>query len=887
MGSRDVDDHNIFWLYKVDKRTKDGNILTINGTYSLFDDLKAYGVIRDKRPNNVLAEVALQNILEDTRWEIGNNTSTHTGTSNYYYVSRLEAFWDFLEKWNIEFKPRMTFSRGKITGRYIDVADRLSDDYGKWYEYGDKLLTVTAEESHESLYTAFIGRGKGEETGEGYGRRLQFDDIVWNIGNGDPVDKPEGQDYVEIPWATELYGYPDGTPRMTVVVFEDIEDPNLLLEQTYQYGLEQCRPKAQFKASVLETELAELGEIVTIIRDDIGIRYKTRIFKLTRNFLNPNDKTFEFGDQIVQNTARRNASIEKSIKKQEEERVNWLDVIRRSIINDYFAEDGYDYDLKPGNEYELPAGRYSFDTLIDQSPTKVVYMGAGKILIANSKLPTGEWNWKTALNADGIVADVIATGILKGGKVHFDLTNGTLLIGNSTDDYNLLFDGSTLSLKNVNIESYVTVSSLETAGATTINGSNITTGSIRADLIQTGFNKIAEGVVITKDGLTATSDAGEYARIREGGVYFYTNDGTLNGSIESVYTYNNGEPTGETGVGIFIQPGHKFSVTRYNGDPASNQAIFEVPKDADELRLYRRINANGWNIDDVNQITSYKFKVADRGAYLLGNVQGGTSLIDSEKISLGIGTLNGWSNKIYVFTDRIEFFGHLQVNNWSIKNVNEIQTERILLDQERKWLIYQASSGSASHPALHSQVDGKIFTVTSEDYSIFVTLHAVNADPYVEVSRLYSRGNVSAASFTDRTPGYEGNALEDIKKIKNDENGNIDHSTLPEFAREKIMVPKNEITKEEKPTQQTSSSKGLSEEEAKKLDKVENKISTMALSRQQAIEDEQEEMVEEEGRDIGAMVSILTKGIQELIEVCNKQQEEINKLNNTILEEGL
>lgn len=51
------------------------------------------------------------------------------------------------------------------------------------------------------------------------------------------------------------------------------------------------------------------------------------------------------------------------------------------------------------------------------------------------------------------------------------------------------------------------------------------------------------------------------------------------------------------------------------------------------------------------------------------------------------------------------------------------------------------------------------------------------------VGSLYAEGNVSALSFTDRTPFYEGDALSEIMRIKSDGNGNINHDTLPEFTR--------------------------------------------------------------------------------------------------------
>lgn len=83
-------------------------------------------------------------------------------------------------------------------------------------------------------------------------------------------------------------------------------------------------------------------------------------------------------------------------------------------------------------------------------------------------------------------------------------------------------------------------------------------------------------------------------------------------------------------------------------------------------------------------------------------------------------------------------------------------------------------------------------------------------------------GNVSALSFTDRTPFYEGDALSEIKKIKG-KKGKIDHSTLPSFARRTV-----------------------------KKRKYDDREGT--------------EAEEVEGRDLGAMISLLTVGIQQITE---------------------
>jgi phage minor structural protein len=434
VGHRDIDDSNVFHQYRVTKFKNNNGIAEIEGVHAFFDDMQAYGFIKDKRPTDATVSTALGGILEGSRWQLGVIQSAHSATSNYYYVSRLEAFWDFIEKWNVEFKLRMVYSDGVIIARYIDIYDQLSADYGKWYEYGDQLLTVEKEEDRQGVYTALIGRGKGEETeAGGFGRRILFSDVEWTIAGGDPVDKPLLQDYVELPSATAQYGYSDGTPRIGIVEFEDITDPTLLLEATYQTLLNNCRPQVQFKAGVDEKGVSELGEIVTIIRDDLNIRYKTRIYKLRRNFLDVMDKEFTFGDKLTTTQGERSVQINKDIKKQEQQTISWLEAVNASMMSMFWNEDGYNYTFAADNEYGLPGGFYSFNAPIDMDPTKCIYMGAGMLAIANSKLPDGSWNFRTWGTGDGFTADLITTGTLRAELIRVGWNNINSQVGIDAD----------------------------------------------------------------------------------------------------------------------------------------------------------------------------------------------------------------------------------------------------------------------------------------------------------------------------------------------------------------------------------------------------------------------------------------------------------------------
>lgn len=412
-GSRDVDQPNEFVIYRIIDQEKSNYQITSQGIHLIFDELKSE-VVRDVRPNSTGAG-ALESVLSNanSKWQIGFNYSSNRPVqANYYYQSVLSAFWEIIELGKLEFKPRITFNGSEITGRYIDLYDQVSDDYGKFYESdylyssnGRKLVSVTENIGHSEIYTALIPRGKGEQVGDGYGRAINIEDVEWSISNGDPLDKPLGQDYIELPSATAEHGF-----KLGVIEFSEIEDPELLIIEAYESLLVQSRPRREFRANIFEIGHVEYGETIGIVENNLNIRYKTRVFELTRDFLNSESKTAKFGDKVTVTTAERVKQQERdTAQKIQTQTESIYERIVNEIIIDYNNEDAYTYELEIDNEYGLPAGTYSYDAPIDQNPTKVVYFGAGRILIANSKLPNGEWNWRLALDGDGLSAEMVNT----------------------------------------------------------------------------------------------------------------------------------------------------------------------------------------------------------------------------------------------------------------------------------------------------------------------------------------------------------------------------------------------------------------------------------------------------------------------------------------------
>ena len=314
-----------FCLFRIAEKSYDIG-LTIQGIDRAESDLHSF-IIENKRPRGT-ADQVLSGILEGTGYQLGNvDGLTRTGKLSFYYISVRQALVKIIESYACEFKVRYTFVENKIIGRYIDLSQSFGHFTGHQFEYGSNILDVTYEESSDDVVTALIGRGKGEqstdENGEatgGYGRRIQFKDVVWSTAKGDPVDKPAGQNYVTNETARNIYGlHQNGVikHRFGVYTNEDIEEPVELLKATYNELQRLSVPIVTFKANLLDLANAIeqdvwIGDSVGIVRDQIGIAFEARIHKLTIDKLDNNRSVAELGDyQTLQ--AKDRATRQQSI----------------------------------------------------------------------------------------------------------------------------------------------------------------------------------------------------------------------------------------------------------------------------------------------------------------------------------------------------------------------------------------------------------------------------------------------------------------------------------------------------------------------------------------------------------------------------------------------
>ena len=319
MAIQSIEDAHKFHFFYIAQKISN-QTLTLIGVQSGIEELRK-SVVLDKRPNNSFARPVIDELLAGTNWQARFVSETSQRSTNFYYISTFDALKKVCQVWNLEMQFFVEMNGNKIGARYIDFKQKIGEATGKRVVYGHNALQILQEVERTNLFTALIGRGKGEEvsapTSEGghagYGRRVTFEDIVWEKAKGAPVDKPRGQKYVELPEMTKKYGIKnaDGTMRAKIgfAVFQEEEDANALIRRTYEQLVNAARPQLTLKTSTVYLKNVGVGDTIRVVRHDKKLDYDTRIFEITFNRLNNESSDIKLGDRISESNEAKIQNI--------------------------------------------------------------------------------------------------------------------------------------------------------------------------------------------------------------------------------------------------------------------------------------------------------------------------------------------------------------------------------------------------------------------------------------------------------------------------------------------------------------------------------------------------------------------------------------------------
>ncbi|WP_270286740.1 phage tail spike protein [Enterococcus casseliflavus] len=446
MAVRENDDS--FSMYKITADSDPRGRLSFTGVNFAVDELHSF-IVLDMRPSNRSIKQVAEQILGYTNaeWRVGYVDPTLPAISGtFYYLSVKDALKQ-LQTFGCEIVFKCKIDGNKITDKWIEIYKQIGIFSNKRFVYGSNALEVVRQRDRSQLYTSIIGRGKGEEVGDGYGRRIEFTDIEWKKSNGNPLDKPKGQNWLEYPEMTALYGIPmkNGSKRKreTVLILEDIEDPRELLQATYENLVEYSRPLIQFKTSVLGGD--SIGNTVTIHRSDKNYHYKTRVFSVKIDRIR-NKVECGLGDNLNTSSTRQVASVQNSVTNLAETKMTFYDSTEISKWQSDIIRGAHGGAVILMSPSDYPANHPQRGE--SRQPFQMVWMDGDSIqtsshfLVANSDgigFIDGDFYtspFKTAWTIDGkfnadfiqtgsIIADIFETSFNKLGEI-LKLSTGSL-----------------------------------------------------------------------------------------------------------------------------------------------------------------------------------------------------------------------------------------------------------------------------------------------------------------------------------------------------------------------------------------------------------------------------------------------------------------------------
>lgn len=371
--------------------------------------------------------------------------------------------WKIIDIYDCDIDVSIDVKDSKVVGRYINLYKHKGSFEGKRYTYKKDIKSIKKTIDYTNIATKLYGYGKGEEivdedgksTG-GYGRKINFSEI-----NG-------GKSYITNEEARLKYGV--GKEKKHIEgIFEDgdCEDKKELLELTKKELEKRSKPQISYELKVedlskypgFEFEGVGLGDDVIVKDKELDLTVYTRIIKIIDSPFDNSDTEITLGNYIkdISNKFLEYENLRKSIESRNISIGEEIDKLAKSTEQGFLKSlvDRLNTELNATGGYvyfEQGKGIIILNAPKEGNPTQAITLKGGTIAIANKKKANGDWDWTTFGTGNGFTASVLTAGILKGGKVCWNLEDGTLLIGNSPDDYNLYWDGETLNLRNTDID---------------------------------------------------------------------------------------------------------------------------------------------------------------------------------------------------------------------------------------------------------------------------------------------------------------------------------------------------------------------------------------------------------------------------------------------------
>lgn len=256
--------------------------------------------------SDVTAQQALSGLLNGTGWAIGEVTATGKSFGDISRGSVWDAVATIQKNWNVYIMPRVTVNSSGINKRYLDILKTGGIWRGVRLAVNKNVPDPCVTYDDSELKTALYGYGASYTEGDGEDKQsheYNFADVVWSKTSSHPA-KPAGQKYLEDPEKTKLYGR-DGKPRFGYYQTTEIDDPEILLNKTWEVLQTVSDPKISITGTAVDLyrlgyndQPLRLHDTAIVDLEPIGVQFSKEIIQLTVDLLDPSRTTVTIGDYI-------------------------------------------------------------------------------------------------------------------------------------------------------------------------------------------------------------------------------------------------------------------------------------------------------------------------------------------------------------------------------------------------------------------------------------------------------------------------------------------------------------------------------------------------------------------------------------------------------------
>lgn len=377
--------------------------------------------------NPVNAGTALTSALStQSRWAKGTVTNTSEAGASMYDTNAWNALSILVENWSGELSTTIQVANNSgVTARKVDLYSQQGDQTAKRrFDFGDDLRSVKRTFADEPYYCRISPRGKGVESGGGYGRKITIESV--NSGK-DYLEYSPMVDFCKLPDGNSGYQYPT-----LIVENSQCETPTVLKTWAQSVLESYCTPKVTYEVDAIQAAAegvdvqgVSLGDAVQIVDRYFGdgLRVSGRVVSMTVDELNEREISVTIGHVTeklsakISNTAQAVARMQEYMSTAE-----YIQDLLDRLNAEMNASGGYTYIVDGEGIWTYTCavtdptiGAEAKAIIQGGGSASVVNIKGGGIRIANSLTAQSEWNWRSVFTAGMIATDVLtATNITTG-----------------------------------------------------------------------------------------------------------------------------------------------------------------------------------------------------------------------------------------------------------------------------------------------------------------------------------------------------------------------------------------------------------------------------------------------------------------------------------------